>query len=108
MSLDYETDSLLIDSIASLLVKKSVRRWDDSMAAAFDREFTSYVAKIENSARSYPAPTEGLRQGLSRLVFGRVRQLFEQLSGLVGEEKAAEMVQQLSLKTEEVQHGITR
>jgi hypothetical protein len=49
-----------------------------------------------------------LRQGLSRLVFGRVRQLFEQLSGLVGEEKAAEMVQQLSLKTEEVQHGITR
>jgi hypothetical protein len=108
MSLDYETDSLLIDSIASLLVKKSVRRWDDSMAAAFDREFTSYVAKIENAARSYPAPTEGLRQGLSLLVFGRVQQLFAQLSDLVGEEKAAEMLQKLSTKTEEDQHGITR
>ena len=108
MSLEYETDSLLIDSIASLLVKKSVRRWDDSMAAAFDREFTSYVAKIENSARSYPAPTEGLRDGLSRLVFGRVQQMFAQLSDLVGEEKAVEMVQQLGIKKGKVQHGITR
>jgi hypothetical protein len=108
MSLDYETDSLLIDSMASLLVKKSVRRWDDSMAAAFDREFTSYVAKIENSARSYPAPPQGLRDGLSRLVFGRVQQLFAQLSNLVGEEKAAEMIQQLRSKTEEERHDITR
>lgn len=108
MALDYESDSLLIDSLASLLVKKSVRRWDDSMAAAFDREFTSYVSKIENAARSYPAPTEGLRNGLSRLVYGRVQQLFTQLSDLVGEEKAAEMLRQLSTKAEEGQHGIAR
>jgi len=108
MSLDYESDSLLIDSLASLLVKKSVRRWDDSMAAAFDREFTSYVAKIENLARSYPAPTQGLKDGLSRLVLGRVQQLIAQLSELVGEEKAAVMVQKLGTKTEEDQHGISR
>jgi hypothetical protein len=108
MSLDYETDSLFIDSIASLLVKKSVRRWDDSMAAAFDREFTSYVAKIENAARSYTAPNDGLKEGLSRLVFGRVQQLFTQLTDLVGEAKAAEMIRQLGLKTEEEQNGIAR
>jgi hypothetical protein len=66
------------------------------------------VAKIENSARSYPAPPQGLRDGLSRLVFGRVQQLFAQLSNLVGEEKAAEMIQQLRSKTEEERHDITR
>lgn len=107
MSLEYESDSLLIDSLASLLVKKSVRRWDDSMAAAFDREFTSYVAKIENSARSYPAPTQGLRDGLSRLVLGRVQQLFMQLSDLVGEERASEMLHKLGTKAEGNQYGIT-
>jgi hypothetical protein len=108
MSLDYESDSLLIDSLASLLVKKSVRRWDDSMAATFDREFTSYVTKIENAARSYPAPTDGLKDGLSRLVLGRVQQLFTQLSSLVGKEEAAKMVQQLSTRKEDSRHGITR
>jgi hypothetical protein len=108
MSLDYESDSLLIDSLASLLVKKSVRRWDDSMAATFDREFTSYVTKIENAARSYPAPTDGLKDGLSRLVLGRVQQLFTQLSSLVGKEEAAKMVQQLGTRMEDGRHGITR
>jgi hypothetical protein len=77
------------------------------MAAAFEREFTSYVAKIENAARSYPAPTDGLREGLSRLVFGRVQQLFAQLIDLVGEEKAADMVQQLCETTGGRQRGIT-
>jgi hypothetical protein len=42
------------------------------------------------------------------LVFGRVQQLFTQLSDLVGAEKATEMIQLLSIKTEEEQHGITR
>jgi hypothetical protein len=99
MSLDYETDALLIDSLSSLLVKKSVRRWDDSMAAAFDREFTSYVSKIENFART-SAPTEELKSGVSRLVFGRMQQLFEQLRQLAGDEVATEMLEKLNSQVE--------
>ena len=106
MSLDYESDSLLIDSLASLLVKKSVRRWDDSMAAAFDREFTAYVTKIENAARSYPAPTEELQKGLSKLVFGRMQELYNQLSGLVGSDNASEMLEHLQASEEK--HGVTK
>jgi hypothetical protein len=34
--------------------------------------------------------------------------MFAQLSDLVGEEKAVEMVQQLGIKKGKVQHGITR
>ena len=106
MSLEYESDALLIDSLASLLVKKSVRRWDDSMAAAFDREFTAYVTKIENAARSYPAPTEELQKGLSKLVFGRIQELYNQLSGLVGSDNASEMLEHLQAAEEK--HGVTQ
>lgn len=106
MSLDYESDALLIDSLASLLVKKSVRRWDDSIAAAFDREYTNYVSKIENAARNYPAPSAVLREGLSRLVFGRMQQLYSQLAELVGELQATEMLQQLGIDNEGSRHGV--
>jgi hypothetical protein len=60
-----------------LLVKKSVRRWDDSMAAAFDRELTAYVSKIENSARTFPAPTPQLpRQNLHRVTQTKFQHAF--------------------------------
>jgi len=106
MSLDYETDSLLIDSLASLLVKKSVRRWDDSMAAAFDREFTAYVSKIENAARTFPASSNELQEGLSRLVFGRMQELYNQLSELVGEDSAKQMLNQINTKKEPIGHDV--
>lgn len=41
----------------SLLVKMSVRRLGDNMAAAYDQEFTAYVSKIQHSARTFPTPT---------------------------------------------------
>ncbi|TWT50978.1 hypothetical protein Pla22_37220 [Rubripirellula amarantea] len=106
MSLEYESDSLLIDSLASLLVKKSVRRWDDSMAAAFDREFTAYVSKIENSARTFPAPTPQLQEGLSRLVLGRIQELYHQLSDLVGEDEAKTMLKQFNSIKGANRHGV--
>lgn len=106
MSLDYESDSLLIDSLASLLVKKSVRRWDDSMAAAFDREFTAYVSKIENSARTFPAPTPQLQEGLSRLVLGRMQELYHQLSDLVGDDDAEAMLKQINSVKGASRHGV--
>ncbi|MCP4887986.1 MAG: hypothetical protein GY904_15380 [Planctomycetaceae bacterium] len=108
MSLEYESDALLIDSLASLLVKKSVRRWDDSMAAAFDREFTAYVSKIENSARTFPAPTSQLQAGLSRLVVGRMQELYNQLSDLVGEDDAKTILEQINSPKGASRHGVTR
>ena len=107
MSLDYESDALLIDSLASLLVKKSVRRWDDSMAAAFDREFTAYISKIENAARTFTSPTNELQEGLAQLVFGRMQELYNQLSELVGDEDALKMLENLNSTKGAKKHGIT-
>ena len=75
------------------------------MVATFDREFSNYVTKIENSARSYPAPTDELRKGLSQLVFGRMTEMFTQLEALIGLSQAAEMLNRLQSGKEAVING---
>lgn len=105
MTIDYDSDALFLDSIASLLVKKAVRRWDDSMVATFDREFTNYVMKIESAARSYPAPTDALRKGLSQLVFGRLTEILVQLEDLVGKRQTEEMLDNWQKGKEAFSHG---
>ena len=64
------------------------------------------MTKIENAARSYPAPTEELQKGLSKLVFGRIQELYNQLSGLVGSDNASEMLEHLQAAEEK--HGVTQ
>ena len=92
LSLDYDSDQLLVDSLASLLVKKSVRRWDDSIVAIFDREINNIVVKIENAARSYPKRDKSLKTGLSHLLVGRLSGLYQQLVDVVGEDEAGELI----------------
>ena len=92
LSLDYDSDQLLVDSLASLLVKKSVRRWDDSIVAIFDREVNNIVVKIENAARSYPKRDKSLKSGLSHLLVGRLSGLYQQLVDVVGEDEAGELI----------------
>ena len=82
----------MVDSLASLLVKKSVRRWDDSIVAIFDREINNIVVKIENAARSCPSRDESLKAGLSHLLAGRLSGLYQQLIEVVGEGEAKEQL----------------
>jgi len=92
LSLDYDSEQLMVDSLASLLVKKSVRRWDDSIVAIFDREINNIVVKIENAARSSPSRDKALKAGLSHLLLGRLSGLYEQLVEVVGKEEAKEQL----------------
>ena len=92
LSLDYDSEQLMVDSLASLLVKKSVRRWDDSIVAIFDREINNIVVKIENAARSSPNRDKSLKAGLSHLLAGRLSGLYQQLIEVVGEEVAKEQL----------------
>jgi len=91
LGLDYDSDQLLIDSLASLLVKKSVRRWDDTVVALFDRKLSSIVLKIENSARSLDDPSDDLKAGLSELLTGRLSDLYSQLVEVVGDGEAGDL-----------------
>ena len=111
LSLDYDSEQLMVDSLASLLVKKSVRRWDDSIVAIFDREINNIVVKIENAARSYPKRDKSLKTGLSHLLAGRLSGLYQQLVDVVGEEEANELITNITKEgsfSNDDNHGSSR
>jgi hypothetical protein len=95
MRTNYKTNELLLDSLSSLLVGKSVSRWDDSTIAPFDREIHDVVHRVEEAALSGdPSLTKGGAgaHGLAALVSGRMTELFERLVRLVGAEEAKAIV----------------
>ena len=106
MSLDYESDSLLIDSLASSLVKKSASGGGMIKYGGHLSGIQLQVRhKIENVARSYPAPTEELQKGLSKFVFGRMQELYNQLSGFGWEVITCEMLEHFH-KPRNKKHGV--
>ena len=110
MRMSYDTDTLFIDSLASLLVGKSTSRWDDSNVAAFDREVQNVVRRIEESALSMDADLKesgAAVQGLANLVTGRIEELLAHLEGLVGAEQAQVLIG-ASLKREMGEYGDTQ
>ena len=98
MQMEYTTDDLLLDSLASLLVGKPLSRWDDSTLPAFDRELTSTIHRIEESALDAGNTLqlgEEARQGLVALVHGRMTQLAGRLAQLLGPEKTNQLFDSL-------------
>jgi hypothetical protein len=90
MQMDYPSDDLLLDSLASLLVGKPLTRWDDSTLPAFERELTSTIHRIEDSALDAGNALQlgdEARQGLVALVQGRMAELAGRLADLLGPEK---------------------
>ena len=90
MQMRYRSDEKLADSLATLLVGQPLARWDDSTIAHFERELQATVQQIEESAldRSGLLEDSSAAQGLSKLVEGRIDELFGKLVDLVGEGEA--------------------
>ena len=104
----YDSDELLLESLASLLVGKSLSRWDDSTVAIFDRELQNVVRRIEDIALS----SDGIRsdgrkgeRGISELVRGRMTELFERLAQIVGMEDARQVLESVPTNLEGIRHG---
>jgi len=108
MQMPYDSDELLLDSLSSLLVGKSLSRWDDSTVAVFDREFQNIVRRIEDIALSSDgilADGDANEIGISQLVRGRMAVLFERLAKLVGMEQATAVLESVPRQLEGVKHG---
>ena len=90
MQMNYRSDEKLADSLATLLVGQPLARWDDTTIAHFERELQATVQQIEESAldRSGLLEDSSAAQGLSKLVEGRIDELFARLVDLVGEGEA--------------------
>ena len=90
MQMKYKSDEKLADSLATLLVGQPLARWDDSTIAHFERELQATVQQIEESALDGSGLLEdsSAAQGLSKLLQGRIDELFAKLVDLVGEVEA--------------------
>ena len=108
MQMEYRSDEKLVDSLATLLVGQPLARWDDSTIAQFERELQATVQQIEEAAleRSGLLEDSSAVQGLSKLVEGRIDDLFGQLVDLVGEVEAERRLSMIQhMRTEGVHHG---
>ena len=108
MQMPYDSDELLLESLSSLLIGKSLSRWDDSTVAVFDREFQNIVRRVEDFALSSDgilATREGDDTGISQLVRGRMTELFERLARLIGVDEATEVLESVPRQLEGMQHG---
>lgn len=108
MQMPYDSDELLLDSLSSLLVGKSLSRWDDSTVTVFDREFQSIVRRIEDialSSNGILSGDNGSDNGISQLVRGRMTELFGRLAKLVGVEEATAVLESVPGQLEGVEHG---
>lgn len=108
MQMPYESDELLLESLASLLVGKSLSRWDDSTVAVFDRELQNVVRRIEDIALSSDGIVSAGRtseRGISELVRGRMTELFERLAKIIGIEEAKQVLESVPATLEGIRHG---
>lgn len=95
MLTNYDSDQLLVDSLAHLLLGRPLSRWDDSTVHAFDRELQTTIRRIEEAALASEAVVADFgsaSQGLADLVAGRVDELFHHLVRLVGEDQARTII----------------
>ena len=95
IKMPYETDAALLDSLGSLLVGKTVGRWDDSTVTAFDREFHNVIRRIEDASLSSDKKSDS--DGISALIYGRMLELYGRLVGLVGKHQAQEIVDSVAI-----------
>ncbi len=108
MQMPYDSDELLLDSLSSVLIGKSLSRWDDSTVAVFDRELHNMVRRIEDIALSSDgilSNSDGGDNGMVQLVRGRMAEFFERLAKLVGLKEARAMLESISHQQESVKHG---
>jgi hypothetical protein len=96
----YDSDDLLLDSIASQLVGNPTNRWDDESLSRFERALTEAVRAVEDEAvrLAVDGPANPvIVNNLSRLIEARLRNLYENLASLTGEDRAREALLHLAI-----------
>ena len=98
MSQGYESDELLMDSIASHLVGNPTSRWDDGTAVRFEIALREAIRIAEHEsllvAKASGASPVVVRN-LTRLLEGRLREILGSLAEIAGTETARHTVSRL-------------
>ena len=94
----YDSDELLLDSLASQLVGQPTGRWDDESHTRFERALAEVVRAVEDEAvrLAVNGPDNPvIISNLSRLIEARLRDLYENLGMLTGEPRARDALLRL-------------
>ena len=89
----YDTDVLLLDSLASQLVGQPTARWSDTSLLQFDRALSEIVRAVEDEAvrlATSGKASDVIRNNLARLIEARIHGLYENLCQLQGVRQAHE------------------
>jgi len=95
----YDTEELLVDSLASHLIGLPIGRWDDSSQARFERALADVVRAVEDEAvrLAVLGPANPvIVNNLSRLIEARLGDLYENLGMLTGETRARQSLMRLA------------
>jgi len=110
MRMNYDNEALFVNSLALLVVGRSTEDWDDSTAIEFEGKIQELTHRIETTALRATsfgafADAQEIREGLSHLIAERIRELYDQLVQLRGDDDSGQM---LSAILKGNGHGHTR
>ena len=92
----YKDDGSLVNALATLLVGRPIRQWDDAIVPSFRRQLRSALEVIEGTALGLsdtPDLDPKLREGLVALAEARAETAADQLQALVGANRAAQVLE---------------
>lgn len=96
LTMPYDSPHRLIDSIASLLIDRTVNRWDDSTLTAFDIALRSAVRQIEEYALQAAKDDPDLSIDLVKLAEVRIKNLYRYLRQITGSQEAAKILEKIA------------
>ena len=97
----YRDDGALMNALATLLVGRPIRQWDDTVVPAFRRQLRTALEEIEGTALHLAGSQEAdpeLREGLVALAQARMERTARQLGGVLGSEEAARRLEAMAAR----------
>lgn len=103
LSMRYDNDERLLDSVSSLLLGGKVEKWDDSSVVQFEREFRNAVRQIEDAVVTNLDRASDSTEAAADLITARIQSLLRKLQNVVGREKALKLIAEMT--NEEIPNG---
>jgi len=95
----YRDDGSLVNALATLLVGRPIKQWDDAVVTNFRRQLKSAFESIEATALELSEASDldpELREGLIGLAEAKAATVGSHLADILGSERAAERLEQIA------------
>ena len=90
---------MAVNALATLLVGRPIKQWDDAVVTNFRRQLRSSFEGIEAAALELSEASDldpELREGLARLAEAKAATVGSHLADILGSERAAQRLEQIA------------